>query len=455
MGIVLDHVALPAIEELPAPPAIARTEYETRVQRLYDAAGRDWVVVYGDREHWGNLSYLTGFDPRFEEAVLLIGPRQRRVLVVGNEGVAYARLAGLPLEVALCQTLSLMGQQRDRAPRLDAVLADVGLRAGDQVGIVGWKYVEPAETDDPMRPAFVPVHVEAAIQRCTGGSAEDVTALLMHPQDGQRARNSSAQIAGFEWAAARAARAMLGIVASARPGVTEYEAAAGMGYRGEPLSAHVMFASGRDQLVGLRSPTDRTLQHGDGVTSAIGYWGGLTCRAGILSDGDGDGDDDFVRRYAMPYFEAIATWYASVRVGAVGGEVFRAVYEVLATAPFKPFVNPGHLIALEEWLHTPFRDGSADRLQSGMALQSDIIPSPMPPGRAVNCEDCLVLADATLRAELQTKFPNAFERIMRRQGFMRDALGIPIADDVLPLSGTNGYLFPFWLNAKLVFRVER
>ena len=34
-------------------------------------AGYDALVVYADREHFANLSHLTGFDPRFEEAILL------------------------------------------------------------------------------------------------------------------------------------------------------------------------------------------------------------------------------------------------------------------------------------------------------------------------------------------------------------------------------------------------
>ena len=36
-------------------------------------AGYDRLVVYADREHSANLSFLTGFDPRFEEALLVVG----------------------------------------------------------------------------------------------------------------------------------------------------------------------------------------------------------------------------------------------------------------------------------------------------------------------------------------------------------------------------------------------
>jgi len=36
-----------------------------------------------DREHLANIAFLFGHDPRFEEAQLLVGPRNRRILTVG------------------------------------------------------------------------------------------------------------------------------------------------------------------------------------------------------------------------------------------------------------------------------------------------------------------------------------------------------------------------------------
>src|SRR5262249_56899643 len=86
----------------------------------------------------------------------------------------------------------------------------------------------------------------------------------------------------FEWAAARAPCAVASIVNAAEPGLTEREAVAAMPYAGEPLSAHVMFASGAEVAAGLRSPTDRRLELGDAATTAVGFWGGLSCRAGLL-----------------------------------------------------------------------------------------------------------------------------------------------------------------------------
>ena len=64
--------------------------------RARGARGYDRLVVYADREHSANLSCLTGFDPRFEEAILVVGARRRcRRSSSGNEcwGMARRRAA--------------------------------------------------------------------------------------------------------------------------------------------------------------------------------------------------------------------------------------------------------------------------------------------------------------------------------------------------------------------------
>ncbi|MFN8541395.1 MAG: hypothetical protein U0232_28465 [Thermomicrobiales bacterium] len=80
-----------------------------------------------------------------------------------------------------------------------------------------------------------------------------------------------------------------------------------------------------------------------------------------------------------------------------------------------------------------------------MPFPCDSIPVPMPPGRAVNCEDPIVFADADLRAALQARYPATWARIAARQAFMRQELGIQIKDEVLPLSTTPARLAPLWL----------
>jgi len=67
--------------------------------------------------------------------------------------------------------------------------------------------------------------------------------------------------------------------------------------------------------------------------------------------------------------------------------------------------QPGHLTSFDEWVHSPVRPGSREKIASGMVFQSDIIPTPLPAGRALNCEDTVAFADAALRAEMRAAYP--------------------------------------------------
>src|SRR5919112_680610 len=219
--VILRHVPLPDEVSTAASPAFDTAKYERRCDETLARAGTPWVAIYGDREHSANLLFLTGFDPRFEEALLLLGPGKQRVLLVGNEGVVHAVVAGLALQTELSQGFSLMGQPRESTPHLDRVLEAVGLDAGDQVGIVGWKYLTAAESDDPSRPAWVPAVIVDSLRRVTGMDPVDVTAVLMHPGDGLRARNGADQIAAFAWAALRVSQSVFRVVRGMRPGMTD------------------------------------------------------------------------------------------------------------------------------------------------------------------------------------------------------------------------------------------
>src|SRR5438128_1543673 len=79
------EIALPDFGLPREEPTIPAATYETRVaaarQRAADA-GYDVLIVYADREHFANLAYLTGFDPRFEEALLILAPGHPPTLLV-------------------------------------------------------------------------------------------------------------------------------------------------------------------------------------------------------------------------------------------------------------------------------------------------------------------------------------------------------------------------------------
>ena len=220
MPAALREIAIPVFHLPPAPPEIPAASYERRCRAAYARAGCDWLVVYADREHNANIAFLSGYDPRFEEALLMLGPRDRRVLVVGNEGLGYAPAAGLPgLAAALAQSMSLMGQDRSFKPSLAAVLRDAGLKSGQTIGLVGWKYLEPAEWDEPG--FFVPHAIVALVAAIAGGTEAltDATHVLMHPATGLRAIIDADQIALHEWGAGRASAAVWRIVEAAWPGI--------------------------------------------------------------------------------------------------------------------------------------------------------------------------------------------------------------------------------------------
>ena len=233
--------------------------------------------------------------------------------------------------------------------------------------------------------------------------------------------------------------------------MTEREMAALMGYAGEPLSMHPIVASGApgEEINGLRSPRGREVAIGDGISCGIGYWGSLCCRAGWLEDAVGI---DLFSGYVRPYFLAQAAWYATVGIDVPGGEVFQAVETALndAGATFRPALNPGHLTSYDEWVHSPIEAGSAIPLASGMALQCDIIPTPLPPGAALNCEDTIVLADEALRAEIAARYPALWSRIARNRDRMQRDLGLILRPETLPLSLANAYLAPGWLSPEQV-----
>jgi hypothetical protein len=452
MNIKLSEVSLPYEELPPSPPSITGVEYQKRIEELYARAGMDWVAVYADREHIANLTFLTGYDPRFEEALLLVGPRQQRYMIVGNEGRGYVPMTTSWIDVLLGQSMSLAGQPRSTAPRLLDVMKTAGIGQGARVGMVGWKYLEPTESDEPDRPAYVPAFMVDTMRKLVGpaGVVTDVTAIMMHPAHGMRANNSAAQIAFFEWYAMRASASVFRIMRGTRPGMSGDAAVALMKYEGDPLSAHVMFATGKGDIVGLSSPSSKLVELGDGVTTAVSFWGSLVCRAGMVQEPD----PQFVSRFCRPYFSAMATWYESLKIGSTGGEIYSAVTAAFGDASFNSMLNPGHLVSYDEWVHSPIRPDSSEKIASGMALQSDIIPYPLPAGIALNCEDTLVIADQALRAQTQADFPDMWLRMQARRNFMQRQLGIHLADEVLPLSTAPAYLPPFWLKNNMVCTIE-
>ncbi|MFL5774728.1 MAG: M24 family metallopeptidase [Chloroflexota bacterium] len=445
----LADVDLPDFGMPAASPELPPALYPSRLDRLRERMaqrGYDRVVVYADREHSANLSYLTGFDPRFEEAILVVAPTGRPVVLVGNECWGMAGAAPLEMDRVLFQDLSLPSQPRDRSRPLSEILAAAGVASGSRIGVVGWKaYDRPDRLDAP---AFL----VDELRTLTGASGvvDNATALLIDAADGLRVINEVEQLALMEWAACQTSSGVLRLLHGLRPGMTEREAVALLDWNGWPLSCHLMLSAGPRATLGLLSPGDRPIERGDRFTTAFGIWGALNCRAGFVVEDAAElpsGIRDYVEKLVGPYFAAIAEWYGAMRIGQTGGALHAIVDRHLGDPFFGIFLNPGHQIQLDEWVNSPISPGSAIELRSGMAFQVDVIPATGTDYFTTNIEDGIALADGSLRAAFAAAYPDAWARVEARRGFMADALGIDLHPDVLPFSNIPAWLPPFLLRS--------
>jgi hypothetical protein len=442
----LAEVTLPDFGMPETAPEVPASVYPERLARLRERAGEqgyEHVVVYADREHSANLAYLTGFDPRFEEAMLLVNGRDEPAILVGNECHGMAGAAPLPMRRVTFQDFSLPGQPRDRSLALGDILADEGIGRGSRVGVIGWKeYADPGTLEVP---AFI---VDRLRELTPAGTVENAAHLLIGAADGLRVINEVEQLAAFEHAACWTSFGVRQLIHGLRPGTREREAVGLLRWNGMPLSCHLMLTSGDRASLGLLSPGDRRIERGDRFTVAFGIWGALNCRAGFVVEEAAElpaGIRDYVERLVGPYFEAIAAWYAALHVGQTGGALFEIIRARLGDPFFGVFLNPGHQIHLDEWVNSPVAAGSTIELRSGMAMQVDVIPATGTDYFTTNIEDGIALADESLRAEFATGYPEAWARIQARRDFMRDALGIELHPDVLPFSNIPAWLPPFLL----------
>ena len=443
----LADITLPSFGMPEIRPELPADIYPARIARLREraaAARYDRIVVYADREHSANLSYLSGFDPRFEEALFVLGPSGEPAILVGNENEGMAVAAPLKMRPVMFQHFSLPGQPRDRTSPLGETLAAEGIGKGSRVGVIGWKTYPSPESID------APAYIVDEFRRLTGatGLVENATGLLIDAADGLRVINEVDQLAAFEYAACQTSEGVRHMLAGLRPGMTESEAVRLLNWNGMPLSCHMMLTAGPRATYGLVSPGDRKIQRGDRFTVGFGVWGALNCRAGFVLESAAElpaGISDYVERLVGPYFEAVAEWYGALHVGQTGGALCDIIHRHIGDPFFGVSLNPGHQIHLDEWVNSPIAPGSRMELRSGMAFQVDVIPATGTDYFTTNIEDGLALADSSLRDAFAAAYPEAWGRIQARRRFMSDALGIALHPDVLPFSNLAAHLPPFLL----------
>jgi len=442
--------AFPSVNEVPElPEAIYPARIAKIIERMNDAS-LDVLLVYADREHSANLAYCSGFDPRFEEALMLLNREGEMTLFLGNECVNVVSELPVAAKIVLCQEFSLMGQDRSLSWDIEPLLRKAGVSQGRRCGFAGWKTLMAGRLE-------IPGYIVEIVEKLSGSRPVNANDIFMCPRNGLRIVNEPDQIACFEYAATRTSGAVRNILEALRPGVS----CAGLSdlflSGGLPHSCHPMLACGPVIPNGMASPGNKRLQEGDYLTCAFGIWGALTCRAGLaVTNPDafqsGRGRDTW--QVIENYLAVTRAWYAALHVGVPAGEVWAAAEAARDDSLYTFCVNPGHFIHLDEWVSSPFWKGSDISLPSGAALQADIIPVSRVAGISVNMEDGIVLADAGLRNQLQAAHPGMFARTQARRRFMIDQLGYQLSEDVLPLSNMPGAYFPCLLDTGLVCSFE-
>jgi hypothetical protein len=251
----LAAVTLPHNDRTETLPELPLAVYQLRVKRTLarmQEKGLDALAVYGDREHSANLAFLTGFDPRFEEALLLLGADGRQKLLVGNECMGYLPDAGLGIDVERFQDFSLLGQPRGNSRPLRQILADFGITAGNRVGCVGWKYFDETAFPGGELTLEIPAYL---VDLCADRRlVTNAAAIFMHPQSGLRVRSEAEQIAQFEFAAGITSAGVAALLQHLRPGVREQDLEKHLDANGLILSCHRMISFGEKARRGLASP---------------------------------------------------------------------------------------------------------------------------------------------------------------------------------------------------------
>jgi hypothetical protein len=442
-----------------APGALEPAEYEARIASLRDRlADRalSHAAIYADREHGANVEFLTGFDARFEEALLVVGADDTPALLVGNEGLHYAQVAAPATILYNVREFSLPGQPLKDARPLTVVLRELGLQRGARVGTAGWKSLGSG----PAAPIDVPHYIVQALEEAIGAPVASITDAFTDAEGGLRAVNSAAQLAQFEFAATECSESLLEALLAVSEGVSEFDLVRAMRLPGLPLSVHPMVMSGERTQLGLASPSGRRLGRGEPLMMALGMRGALNARAGLIEEWESPNGSrngaahEYLEQLVLPYFAAIRAWWSTLRIGITGGEL-HAVVEGAIGPTFSIALNPGHLIHIEEWLDTPIRPGSTTPLRSGALLQCDIIPVHGNPAFAMNVEDTVALADEALRSEIRDAYPEMWERIQLRRNYVAASFGTDLAPEVLPFSNLAGYVAPYLLSPGVVLKAER
>lgn len=440
-------------------PELDAQDYADRVARLWampQAAAYDRIIVYGDREHFSNLHYFTGYDPRWEESLLILSRDRTPILLVGNEGLGYTRSLRARVDVQMFQTLSLMGQPNDgRSKKLVDIFRDGGIGPDSRVGLIGWKAYEAANFRGLPLVSDVPYYIVKTLEQIIPETAiTNATDLLTDCGYGLKHNLCAKEIIQFEVNGTFVSRGVYNLLKNVRPGMTETEAAQLLHLDGQPLNMHPNINFGHNATLSLMSPKpDSRLEYGMPMGVGYGMRGSLVHKKGLYIRSREElpaGKEGYVDSFLKPYFASVVRWYEMMRIGTPCGDIYDMVDNTLGMETFHITLNPGHMEHTDEWTNSPFRKGSTLRLRSGMMFQCDYSVRFAEPQMAAHVEDGLVLADEALREEIRRLSPTCWARIEARKKFCREQLNVALPEECLPMSDLTLVCNPYMADISIV-----
>lgn len=445
------EVPHPMVETGVNPVDLDDATMEKRKQRLLEKMKEnnyDAVVIYGDREHSANYSYLTGFDPRFEESLIVLHKSGKAYLLLGNEALKMVNYSRLKAEAIRVPYFSLPNQPMEHEQSLIRVFKEAELEVGMSIGVIGWKLFTSAYEDNKAM-FDVPSFIIDALRSFAGENGRLVNAadIMIHPEYGIKTCMNANEIAHYEFGATLSSICMMRMLNAIELGKTEMELGELLSMYGQPNTVTTICATGDRFTNAMVFPRKNKTKLGDRFSATVGYRGGLSNRVAYVANSTEDLKEServYLEEICKPYYAAVCTWYSTIGIDVKCGDMYAAIEEVIPKEDFGWHLNPGHYVATEEWMSSPIYKDSEIKIRDGSMLQMDIIISSRNTGGA-NAEDGVAVAGEKLRNEIEEKYPEVWTRIVKRRKYMQEVLGIPLKPEILPLSDIAGYYRPFLL----------
>lgn len=441
-------------------PETTKDDYFARMKRLWEmkeAQDYSCIIIYGDREHYSNIHYFSGYDPRFEEALLILRRDTKPVLVVGNEGVGYAKTVPYNIDVHLYQSFGLMGQPNGNSPKLTELFENLYLPETGKIGLIGWKKYNRKLHDIGELVTDVPHYIVKSL--CTvveETRIENATDLLSDCVYGLKHNITAKEIIQFEVNGTKVSRGVYNAICAMKPGKTELETSFAFKLDGSPANTHPNLNFGdRNVSYGLASAGwIKSLKYGEFVGGGYALRGSLVHKCGLYVKCEADIPTEkkgYMEELVKPYFASVIRWYEMMRIGTSCADIWQMVDDWIGLERCNVTLNPGHMTHTDEWTNSPFSKNSKVRIASGMAFQCDYTVSLNEPSyMSCHVEDGLVIADKRLQEEVKMLSPKCWERIEQRRDFMKNVLNVDLPDEVLPMSDLSAVCFPYMADTSII-----